>query len=118
MGIMAEEQSFNERVYAVVCEIPRGMVATYGQVAELIGAPRCARLVGLALHANPKQGRIPCHRVVFRDGSLAPGFAFGGPNAQRALLESEGVTFVAPKPNGNAGDGGWRVDLAHCQWQA
>lgn len=115
---MAEDESFNERVYAVVRGIPRGMVATYGQVAALIGAPRCARLVGYALHGNPEQGVIPCHRVVFRDGSLAPGFAFGGPDAQRALLEAEGVEFIPPKPNGNADDGGWRVDLARCQWHA
>ena len=104
---MAEDESFNERVYAVVRVIPRGMVATYGQVAALIGAPRCARLVGYALHGNPEQGVIPCHRVVF-----------GGPDAQRALLEAEGVAFIPPKPNGNAGDGGWRVDLARCQWHA
>ncbi|MBW3095322.1 MGMT family protein [Bifidobacterium sp. 64T4] len=112
------EESFNSRVYAVVCGIPRGKVATYGQVAALIGAPRCARMVGYALHANPQEGVIPCHRVVFRDGSLAPGFAFGGPDAQRALLEDEGVTFVPPKKGGNAGDGGWRVDLERCRWQA
>ena len=115
---MTEEESFNERVYAVVRKIPRGLVVTYGQVAALVGAPRCARLVGYALHANPQQVVIPCHRVVFRDGSLAPGFAFGGPDEQRTLLKSEGVPFVPPKPNGNAGAGGWRVDLERCQWKA
>lgn len=112
------EASFNDRVYAVVRGIPRGRVATYGQVAALVGVPRCARMVGYALHVNPEQGVIPCHRVVFRDGSLAPGFAFGGPDAQRALLEDEGVTFVPPKEGGNAGDGGWRVDLDRCRWLA
>ena len=112
------EASFNDRVYAVVRGIPRGKVATYGQVAALVGAPRCAMMVGYALHANPEQGVIPCHRVVFRDGSLAPGFAFGGPDAQRSLLEGEGVTFVPPKESGNAGDGGWRVDLDRCRWLA
>lgn len=73
--------------------IPKGKVATYGQVAALAGAPRNARFVGYALHSNPEPGVIPCHRVVFRDGSLAPGFAFGGSERQRLLLEEEGVVF-------------------------
>lgn len=114
------EASFNQRVYDVVRRIPEGMVATYGQVAALAGAPRSARFVGFALHSNPEPGVIPCHRVVFRDGSLAPGFAFGGPDEQRTLLENEGVAFLPPADGeaSNAGAGGWRVDLAHCQWQA
>ena len=53
-------------------------------------------------------GGVPCHRVVFADGRLAPGFAFGGPDAQRDLLEGEGVGFL---PDG-------RVDLAHFRWEA
>lgn len=112
-------QSFNAGVYEVVRRIPRGCVATYGQVAALAGRPRAARFVGFALHANPEPGVIPCHRVVFRDGSLAPGFAFGGEERQRELLEAEGVVFVPP-PEGapNAGAEGWRVDMARCQWRA
>lgn len=86
--------SFNARVYDVVRSIPAGYVATYGQVAALVGHPRNARGVGFALHANPEPGVIPCHRVVFRDGSLAPGFAFGGSLRQRELLEAEGVMFL------------------------
>lgn len=109
---------FNARVYAVVRRIPPGRVATYGQVAALAGAPRNARFVGFALHANPEPGVIPCHRVVFRDGSLAPGFAFGGPERQRALLEDEGVVFVPPADDSPAGAGGWRVDLSRCRWEA
>lgn len=112
---------FNQRVYEVVKRIPRGCVATYGQVAALAGAPRNARFVGFALHANPEPGVIPCHRVVFRDGSLAPGFAFGGSDEQRRLLEDEGVCFIPPDTRGdasNAGADGWKVDLSHCQWQA
>ena len=106
-------------MYEVVKRIPLGCVATYGQVAALAGAPRSARFVGFALHANPEPGVVPCHRVVFRDGSLAPGFAFGGPERQRALLEDEGVIFVPPSIDaGNAGASGWRVDLSRCQWQA
>ena len=112
---MGSSPSFNGRVYAVVRRIPCGMVATYGQVAALAGAPRNARMVGYALHANPEPGVSPCHRVVFRDGSLAPGFAFGGPDEQRDLLEREGVVFVPPTAR-PAGDPGWRVDLDRCQW--
>ena len=69
---------FFERVYDVVKNIPEGKVSTYGDVARAIGAPRCARQVGWALHCNPQPGVIPCHRVVFADGSLTSGFAFYG----------------------------------------
>lgn len=75
---------------------PEGMVATYGQVALLAGRPRSARYVGYALHSNPRPGQIPCHRVVFADGRICEGFAFGGPDAQRELLMGEGVTFTDP----------------------
>ena len=88
---------FANRVFAVVRCIPAGKVATYGQVGRLIGAPRGARSVGYALHANPEPGTepgcIPCHRVVFKDGSMATGFAFGGPDEQRRMLAAEGVGF-------------------------
>ena len=83
-----EREGFFNRVYEAVGQIPSGMVATYGQVARLVGAPHRARYVGFALHSNPLPGEIPCHRVVFADGRLAPGFAFGGEAAQRELLES------------------------------
>ncbi|MDE6374065.1 MAG: MGMT family protein, partial [Clostridia bacterium] len=82
--------------------IPEGKVASYGAVARAIGAPRCARQVGWALHSNPLFGEIPCHRVVFKDGSLTDGFAFGGRDVQRAMLEAEGVSV--------SDDG--RVDMA------
>ena len=89
---------FNE-FYKVVSQIPRGNVATYGMVARLAGFPRCARQVGFALHRNPDPKTVCCHRVVFADGKLSPAFAFGGENAQRHLLENEGVTFVGDKVN-------------------
>ena len=82
-----------ERIYEVVKSIPEGKVATYGQVALLAGNPRWARVVGYALHINPEPGIIPCHRVVNREGRVAPGFAFGGEGIQRQLLESEGIIF-------------------------
>ena len=82
-----------EKIYEVVKSIPKGKVATYGQVALLAGNPRWARVVGYALHVNPEPGIIPCHRVVNREGRVAPGFAFGGEGVQRQLLESEGIVF-------------------------
>lgn len=84
-----------EKIYDVVCKIPKGKVATYGQVAALAGNPRWSQIVGYALHSNPRPLEIPCHRVVNRFGGLASAFAFGGENAQRSLLESEGVEFDA-----------------------
>lgn len=84
--------SFYSQVYEAVRRIPRGRVATYGQLALMCGNPCAARAVGQALHHNPEPGEhTPCHRVVNRMGRLAPGFAFGGPDAQRQLLEAEGV---------------------------
>lgn len=89
--------AFSDRVFAVVKQIPRGKVATYGQIARIIGAPRSARYIGYALRANPAPGTdpasIPCHRVVFKDGHMATGFAFGGPGVQQAMLQEEGVQF-------------------------
>lgn len=83
--------NFYQCVYDIVCSIPCGRVATYGQVARMAGNPRASRAVGYALHVNPQPGVIPCHRVVNREGRLAPAFAFGGTDAQRVLLEKEGV---------------------------
>lgn len=90
--------NFYQKVYAIVRHIPRGKVATYGQVALLAGSPRASRAVGYALHVNPEPSFIPCHRVVNREGRPAPAFAFGGPGVQRGLLEAEGVRFT---PEGN-----------------
>ncbi|MBR2969078.1 MAG: MGMT family protein [Clostridia bacterium] len=80
-----------EKIYEAVKKIPKGRVATYGQIAAMIGSPRASRVVGYALHVNPEPGVIPCHRVINRFGELAPAFAFGGREVQRAMLESEGV---------------------------
>lgn len=86
-------KSVFERIYDVVRAIPKGKVTTYGKVALLAGNPRWARVVGYALHVNPEPGVIPCHRVVNREGKMAPAFAFGGEDRQRQLLEAEGIVF-------------------------
>ena len=88
-----QKSSLYENVYEIVRHIPKGKVATYGMIASIIGSVRLSRAVGYALHSNPDNSRTPCHRVVFRDGSLASGFVFGGERIQREMLENEGVTF-------------------------
>ena len=82
-----------EQIYAVVGRIPRGKVASYGQVASLAGNPRMSRVVGYALHVNPDPEHIPCYRVVNRFGEVSSAFAFGGGNIQRELLAADGVEF-------------------------
>jgi methylated-DNA-protein-cysteine methyltransferase-like protein len=80
-----------KRVYKIVKKIPKGKVSTYGEIARAIGI-KDARKVGFALHAN-RDENVPCHRVVNKDGRLAPNFAFDGPEEQRRRLLSEGVIF-------------------------
>lgn len=84
--------SFFERVFVVVKKIPMGKVTTYGAVAKAIGT-KDSRRVGQALHTNHNQEGIHCHRVVFANGRLAPGYAFGGPKEQLRKLQLEGVIF-------------------------
>lgn len=81
----------SKRIYEAVKKIPKGRVATYGQIAELAGDKKMARAVGNALHKNPDPDSIPCYRVVNAKGELAGEFAFGGVGAQAELLEAEGV---------------------------
>ncbi len=97
---------FFERVYALVKRIPRGRVATYAQIATLLGAPRSARVVGWAMHGTPKGSGVPWHRVVQRGGSLSPTVCPADPGRQRRLLAREGVAFRL--------DG--RIDMATHQW--
>lgn len=94
----------SERVYQIVAGIPKGKVMSYGQIGVMVGIG--PRQVGRILHLNPypsspfvrgKGAGVPCHRVVHADGSLATGYAFGGPNKQRELLEKEGVVFEKNK---------------------
>ncbi len=83
-----------KRIYEAVKKIPRGSVATYGQIAELAGDRKMARAVGNALHNNPDPATIPCHRVVNSKGLLAGGFAFGGVEVQARFLREEGVEVI------------------------
>lgn len=93
------------RIYATVQRIPRGRVATYGQIAELAGLPGRARQVGYALHALPDGSPVPWQRVLNARGEISlPGLSGA---RQRALLAEEGV---------RPGDNG-RIDLATYQWR-
>ena len=83
-----------ELIYDVVKQIPKGKVASYGQVAALAGNPRWARVVGYALHVNPDPDHIPCYRVVNREGRVSPAFVFGGQNVQIEMLKADGVRFL------------------------
>lgn len=76
-----------EKIYKEVKKIPSGKTSTYGEIAKKVGT--APRVVGFALHKNPDPKNIPCHRVIFKDGSLSKGYAFGGIKAQRAKLKSE-----------------------------
>ena len=96
-----------QRIYAVVRRIPRGRVATYGQIAELAGLPGHARQVGYALHALPSGTAVPWHRVINARGEVSLRTAPGPELTQRMLLEREGVRFNARG----------RVDLRTVGWR-
>lgn len=100
-----ERHTLAGQVYALVRQIPRGQVASYGQLAALCGRPRASRVVGGIMRACPWDD-VPCHRVVRKDGGLAPGDAFGAPGFQMQMLRDEGVAFAA--------DG--CVDMMRHQW--
>ena len=82
-----------EKVYAFLKTIPKGKVTTYGQIAAHFGNKYLSRVVGNILHQNPDPSEFPCHRVVNSKGQVAAQFAFGGGEAQRRLLEQEGIVF-------------------------
>lgn len=86
-----------KRIYEAVKKIPKGKVATYGQVAALAGDRKMARAVGNALHKNPDPDSIPCYRVVNSKGELAGGFAFGGKDVQAKLLRADGIKVIDGK---------------------
>ncbi|MFO0812169.1 MAG: MGMT family protein [Gemmatales bacterium] len=95
------------RIYAAIRRIPKGRVATYGQIAELAGLPRQARLVGYALFQHDEND-LPWHRVVNAQGTISSSPARQqADQLQRVLLEAEGVVFS------NRG----RIDLKRYRWQ-
>ena len=95
------------RIYKVVRRIPRGRVATYGQVAELAGMDGRARQVGYAMHALPPASDVPWHRVINARGEISPRSGSDSHELQRMLLEAEGIEF----------DAVGRVDLARFRWR-
>ena len=86
-----------KRIYEAVKKIPKGCVATYGQVAAMAGEPKMARAVGNALHKNPDPDHIPCYRVVNSKGELSGAFAFGGSNEQANRLRADGIEVTGNK---------------------
>ncbi|MBR0365864.1 MAG: MGMT family protein [Clostridia bacterium] len=82
-----------DKIYEAVKLIPKGCVATYGQVAAIAGNRGWARVVGNALHHNPDPEDIPCYRVVNHKGEVSKAFAFGGGNRQYELLKADGIEF-------------------------
>ena len=99
-----------ELVWTAVKRIPRGRVATYGQIAALAGMPKHARQAGYALAATPENKKIPWHRVINAQGKISlrlKHWDSGSDEFQRILLEAEGVIF----------DSGGRVDLKRFRWQ-
>ena len=98
--------TFKEKVYKITREIPRGKVATYGQIAKLSGNQKAARAVGMFMRMNPDAPHTPCHRVVASDGKLTGYSGDGGTITKEKMLLSEGVVFK-----------GKQVNLELSQWQ-
>lgn len=98
--------TFRERVYQITNQIPKGKVATYGQIAKLAGQPRAARAVGMCMRTNPNAPTTPCHRVVASDGRLVGYSAGEGLVTKKLMLREEGVQFI-----------GGKVDLSVSLWQ-
>jgi O-6-methylguanine DNA methyltransferase len=89
--------SFRDRVYEMTRKIPKGKVATYGQIARLAGNPKAVRAVGMCMKKNPFAPRVPCHRVVGSDGRLV-GYSSGkGVSTKKSMLRKEGVRFIKDK---------------------
>lgn len=84
--------NYQQKVFEEVKKIPEGKVTTYGAISKVTGVN--PRMVGWALHANKDGSNVPCHRVVNKDGRLAPSYAFGGPNEQKSRLMEEGIKFI------------------------
>jgi len=85
-----------DQIYKVVSKIPKGKVSTYGDVAKHAKVSN-PRVVGYALHSNKTPETVPCHRVIYKNGGLSKGYAFGGLTIQKQLLEKEGIKFNETK---------------------
>jgi methylated-DNA-protein-cysteine methyltransferase related protein len=106
-GAVPQGDKAVEAICAVVCRIPKGWVATYGQVAAMAGMSRRARLVGRVLQHLDSKTKVPWHRVVNAQGEVSYALSRnGGDILQRRLLEKEGIEF----------DGKGRLDLDRCRW--
>ncbi len=97
--------NFKDKVYKICCSIPKGKVATYGQLAKLAGKPKAARAVGVFMKNNPDAPIVPCHRVVASDGSLTGYSGVGGITQKKKMLIDEGVSFKNNK-----------INLSYSQW--
>jgi O-6-methylguanine DNA methyltransferase len=98
MNHQEPQTAFAKSVYATAAKIPKGKVATYGQIAELAGRPGAARAVGTFMARNSDTKACPCHRVVGSNGALV-GYAYGGLAIKRQKLIDEGVSFKGAKVN-------------------
>lgn len=96
---------FRERVIALVAQIPKGRVMTYGQIAALCGSPRSARIVGGIAHFGLPE--LPWQRVVNKQGGLARGYTWGGPSGHKKALEEDGVNVSAD----------FKVNIEKLLWQ-
>ncbi len=91
---MKKEINFFEKVYQVAKQIPFGRVTSYGAIANYLGAPRSARMVGWAMKASHNMEEIPAHRVVNKKGILTGKHHFSGTNLMQNLLENEGIKIT------------------------
>lgn len=103
---MITSLSFRDKVYQLTRQIPKGKVATYGQLAKLAGNPKAGRAVGAFMRMNQDAPHTPCHRVVAADGSLTGYSAIGGIKKKKEMLITEGVSFRKEK-----------ADLVTSQWE-
>jgi methylated-DNA-protein-cysteine methyltransferase related protein len=99
------DEAFKERVYALVAQIPKGRVMTYGQIAALAGSAWAAWEVGQIAHSGPTD--LPWQRVVNKQGGLARGFGWGGIDAHKRLLEVDGVEVSDD----------YKVDIGRLLWR-
>jgi O-6-methylguanine DNA methyltransferase len=89
--------SFRDKVYELTRQIPKGKVATYGQLAKLAGNPKAGRAVGVFIRVNQDAPHTPCHRVVASDGSLTGYSSRGGISKKKEMLIAEGISFSGVK---------------------